>query len=69
MLRQERRIVTVMVLVELLSSLALGATATALGWQAYARQHDPLVLGLLGLAEFVPGRAARAPRRPRHRPP
>ncbi len=54
MLRQERRIVTVMVLVELLSSLALGATATALGWQAYARQHDPLVLGLLGLAEFVP---------------
>ncbi len=54
MLRQEHRIVTVMVLVELLSSLALGATATALGWQAYARQHDPLVLGLLGLAEFVP---------------
>jgi MFS family permease len=52
--RQANRIVTVMVAVELLSSLALGATATALGWQAYARQHDPLVLGLLGLAEFVP---------------
>ena len=54
MLRQEHRIVTVMVLVEVLSSLALGATATALGWQAYGRQRDPLVLGLLGLAEFIP---------------
>jgi MFS family permease len=54
MFRQESRMVTVMVLVEVLTSLALGATATALGWQAYARRHDPLVLGLLGLAEFVP---------------
>ena len=27
---------------------------TALGWEAYARAGDPLVLGLLGLAEFVP---------------
>ncbi len=54
MLRQEHRIVTVMVLVEVLTSLALGATATALGWQAYSRQQDPLVLGLLGLAEFIP---------------
>jgi len=54
MLRQGSRIVTVMVAVEILTSLALGATATALGWQAYERQHDPLVLGLLGLAEFVP---------------
>jgi MFS family permease len=54
MLRQGTRIVTVMVLVEILTSLALGATATAIGWQAYARQQDPLVLGLLGLAEFVP---------------
>ena len=54
MLRQGTRIVTVMVLVEILTSLALGATATALGWQAYERRHDPLVLGLLGLAEFVP---------------
>jgi MFS family permease len=54
MLRQGTRIVTVMVLVEILTSLSLGATATAIGWQAYARQHDPLVLGLLGLAEFVP---------------
>jgi MFS family permease len=54
MFRQATRIVTVMVLVEVLSSLALGATATALGWQAYGRERDPLVLGLLGLAEFVP---------------
>jgi len=44
MLRQGSRIVTVMVAVEILTSLALGATATALGWQAYERQHDPLVL-------------------------
>jgi MFS family permease len=34
--------------------MARAALATALGWQAYARSHDPLVLGLLGLAEFVP---------------
>ena len=54
MFRRGNRIVTVMVLVEILTSLALGATATAIGWQAYARVHDPLVLGLLGLAEFVP---------------
>ena len=54
MLRQANRIVTIMVLVELFSSLALGVVATALGWQAFSRQHNPLVLGLLGLAEFVP---------------
>ena len=54
MLRQANRIVTTMVLVELFSSLALGAAATALGWQAFSRQHNPLVLGLLGLAEFIP---------------
>jgi MFS family permease len=54
MLRQMNRIVTIMVLVELFSSLALGAAATALGWQAFSRRHDPLVLGLLGLAEFIP---------------
>ena len=48
------RTVAVLVGLELLSSLAHGATLTALGWQAYARSHDPLVLGLLGLAEFVP---------------
>ena len=46
--------VALLVAVELLTALALGATVTALGWQAYQRAHDPLVLGLLGLAEFVP---------------
>jgi MFS family permease len=48
------RAVALLVSVELLLGLGLGATATALGWQAYARAHDPLVLGLLGLAEFIP---------------
>ena len=48
------RTVAVLVAVELLSSLSMGAMVTALGWQAYQRQHDPLVLGLLGLAEFIP---------------
>jgi MFS family permease len=54
MLRQANRMITIMVLVELFSSLALGAAATALGWQAFSRRQDPLVLGLLGLAEFIP---------------
>src|SRR6478752_2035271 len=35
-------------------SLGFGATATTLGWQGYSRAHDPLVLGLIGLAEFIP---------------
>ena len=48
------RTVAVVVAVELLSSLAMGATVTALGWQACSRAHDPLVLGLLGPAEFTP---------------
>jgi MFS family permease len=39
---------------EFSAGLARAALATALGWQAYARAHDPLVLGLLGLAEFLP---------------
>jgi MFS family permease len=39
---------------EFLVSLATAATSTALGWQAYARTGDPLTLGLLGLAEFLP---------------
>ena len=50
-----------MVLVELLSSLALGAAATALGLAGLRRRHDPLVLGLLGLAEFVPASCWRCP--------
>jgi MFS family permease len=39
---------------EFSAGLARASLATALGWQAYARAHDPLVLGLLGLAEFLP---------------
>ncbi len=48
------RVVMLLIGVELLTSLGTSATATALGWQAYGRAHDPLVLGLIGLAEFVP---------------
>jgi MFS family permease len=39
---------------ELFASVARAVTATALGWQAYARTHDPFSLGLIGLAEFLP---------------
>jgi MFS family permease len=39
---------------ELLATLSFGIIAAALGWQAYARTGDPLTLGLIGLAEFVP---------------
>src|SRR6476469_6629099 len=48
------RTVGLLVGVELLMSLGFGATATTLGWQGYSRAHDPLVLGLIGLAEFIP---------------
>src|SRR6476620_3705206 len=64
------RTVGLLVSVELLMSLGFGATATTLGWQGYSRAHDPLVLGLIGLAEFIPavvlalpaGDAAASPR-------
>ncbi len=39
---------------QLLTSLAMGVMTVALGWQGYERSHDTLVLGLIGLAEFVP---------------
>ena len=39
---------------ELLVSGATTALTTTLGWQGYQRTHDPLTLGLIGLAEFVP---------------
>src|SRR6476660_2468542 len=48
------RTVGLLVSVDLLMSLGFGATATTLGWQGYSRAHDPLVLGLIGLAEFIP---------------
>jgi MFS family permease len=55
------RTVTLLLGVELLMSLGAGATATALGWQGYSRSHDPLVLGLLGLAEFIPAAVLALP--------
>jgi MFS family permease len=48
------RTVGLLLSVELLTTLGWGATTTALGWQAYSRVHEPIVLGLLGLAEFIP---------------
>jgi MFS family permease len=48
------RAVALLISVELLVNVAQGSVVTALGWQAYARAHQPIVLGLLGLAEFVP---------------
>ena len=48
------RAVALLLAIGLLDGVSAGATLTALGWQAYARAHDPLVLGLLGLSEFVP---------------
>jgi MFS family permease len=48
------RPIAAMLGVEFATSVARGVLATALGWQAYARSHDPLALGLVGLAEFLP---------------
>jgi MFS family permease len=39
---------------ELLTSSSALGVQTALGWEGYQRSGDPLVLGLIGLAEFVP---------------
>jgi MFS family permease len=49
-----RRAVGVLLSLEFLSSTGGTIITTALGWQAYSRAHDPLVLGLIGLSEFVP---------------
>ena len=38
-----------------LSTIALQIQATALAWQIYEITGDPLQLGLVGLAEFLPG--------------
>ena len=48
------RTVVLLLSVEMFTTLGFAATATALGWQAYSRAHQPIVLGLLGLAEFIP---------------
>jgi MFS family permease len=39
---------------ELFTTSSALMVQTALGWEGYARSGDPLVLGLIGLAEFVP---------------
>jgi MFS family permease len=39
---------------ELLTTSSALGVQTALGWEGYQRSGDPLVLGLIGLAEFVP---------------
>src|ERR1700712_5598012 len=39
---------------ELLTTSSALAVQTALGWEGYERSGDPLVLGLIGLAEFIP---------------
>jgi MFS family permease len=39
---------------ELLTTSSALAVQTALGWEGFERSGDPLVLGLIGLAEFVP---------------
>lgn len=38
----------------LLESLAMTMMAVAIGWQVYELTGDPLDLGLIGLAEFLP---------------
>jgi MFS family permease len=48
------RHVSLLLSAELLVSGATTALTTTLGWQGYQRTHDPLTLGLIGLAEFVP---------------
>ena len=38
----------------LLASSAQQITTVAVGWLVYDLTHDPLTLGLVGLAQFVP---------------
>ena len=47
----------------LVNGLGAQMVAVAVGWQVYAIHRDPLDLGLIGLAEFVPLLGARAARR------
>ena len=44
-----------------LSTIALQIQATALAWQIYEITRDPLQLGLVGLAEFLPGMLLAVP--------
>lgn len=34
--------------------IAIQAMAVVIGWQVYERTHDPLALGMVGLAQFLP---------------
>jgi len=36
------------------STLAVQMQSVAVGWQVYAITHDPLDLGFIGLAQFMP---------------
>lgn len=40
--------------VRFFSVIAVQGISVAVGWQVYASTHDPLALGLVGLAQFVP---------------
>ena len=37
-----------------LATLAVQMQSVAIGWQVYAITHNPLDLGLIGLAQFLP---------------
>ncbi len=41
-------------LARFLATLAVQMQSVAIGWQVYALTHDPLDLGLIGLAQFLP---------------
>jgi MFS family permease len=45
----------------LLSTLAVQIQSVAVGWQIYALSHDPLSLGVVGLAQFLPMLALTLP--------
>jgi MFS family permease len=49
-----RRALVLLLSGELLTTSSALLVQTALGWEAYARSNDPLAIGIIGLAEFVP---------------
>ena len=49
-----RRDVPIFIAVRFFSEIAALAQAVAIGWTVYQLSHDPLALGLVGLAEFIP---------------
>ena len=55
------RPVRLLLAAEVSGSAAAIGLITTLGWQGYARTHEALVLGLLGLAQFVPAVALAIP--------